>query len=73
MLIEQIIEFALRGQGPPGRICSPIPGYFYEKTKISVENLRVDYYLEVKYCSRQCTLLHPAKAKSLSKFNHKMS
>ena len=30
---------------------------FYDKTKISKENLRVDYYLLLKCCKRQCTLL----------------
>ena len=32
-------------------------GYFHDKTKISKENLRMDYYLQLKYCWRQCTLL----------------
>ena len=45
MLIEQIIEYELREPGPPARACTPIIGYFHEKTKISTENLRVDYYL----------------------------
>ena len=45
MLIEQTIELQLRGPGPPGRTNTPITGYFYDKTKISKENLRVDYYL----------------------------
>ena len=34
MLIEQIIEFKLRGMGPLDRTCSPTTGYFYAKTKI---------------------------------------
>ena len=33
MLIEQIIELYLRGPGPPGRTCTPITGYFHDKTK----------------------------------------
>ena len=33
-LIEQIIEFELRGQGPLGRTCTPTTGYFHDKTKI---------------------------------------
>ena len=61
MLIEQNIEFKLRGPGPPGRTCTP--GYFHNKTKISTENLPVDYYLLPKYCRRQCSLLHPIWAK----------
>ena len=59
MLIEQIIEFELRGPGPLGRTFTSTTGYFYDKTKISVENLRLDYYLQLKYCTRQCTLLSP--------------
>ena len=39
MLIEQIIEFQLMGPGLPGRACTPTTGYFYDKTKISNENL----------------------------------
>ena len=54
------------------RTFSPIIGYFYEKTKISEENLRVDYYLLLKYCPRQCTLISPTWAQSLTKFNPKM-
>ena len=45
MLIEQIIEFELRGPGP---------------------------YLLLKYCTRQCTLISPIWAQSLTKFNPKM-
>ena len=70
MFIEQ--NFELRGPGPPGRICSPIPGCFHDKTIISKENFRVDCYLLLKYCRRQCTLLLPTWAKSLTKFNPKM-
>ena len=39
MLIEQIITLELMGLGPLGRICTPATGYFYDKTKISNENL----------------------------------
>ena len=48
MLIEQIIELQLRGPGSPGQTCIPIAGYFHDKTKISKENLRVDYYILLK-------------------------
>ena len=48
MLIEQIIEFKLRGLGPLNRTCTFTTGYFHVKTKISKENLRVDYLL-LKY------------------------
>ena len=46
MLIKQIIEFKLRGLGPRNRTCTPTTGYFHVKTKISKENLRVDYLLK---------------------------
>ena len=39
MLIEQIIEFELRGPGPPFRTCTPITGYFHDETKIFKTNL----------------------------------
>ena len=52
MLIGQIIKFEWRGLGPHDRICTPATGYFYDKTKISKENFRVDYYLPLKYCRR---------------------
>ena len=42
MLIEQIIEFELRGPEPPGRICSLLlkTGYFHDKTKMLKANLQ---------------------------------
>ena len=55
MLIEQIFE--LGGPGPRGRICTSIAGSFHDKTIISEENLRVDYYLPLKYCRRQYNIL----------------
>ena len=70
MLIEQIFE--LRGPEPPDRICTPITGCFHDKTKIYEEIFRVDCYLLLKYCRRQCTLLSPTWAKSLTKFYPKM-
>ena len=48
------------------RTCTPITDYFHDKTKISKENLWVDYYLLLKSCHRQCTLLSPTWTKSLS-------
>ena len=65
MLIEQTIELQLRGPGPPGRTYTPIIGYFHDKTKISKENLRVDYYLQLKCSKKQRTLLPPTWTKSL--------
>ena len=64
MLIEQIIEFELGRPVPRGRTYAPITGYFYNKIKIFKANLGVDYYLLLKYCARQCTLLPPTWAQS---------
>ena len=64
MLIDQIFE--QRGPIPPSRSCTPIAGYRHDKTIISEEYVRV---LLLKYCRRQCTLLFPIWAKSLTKFN----
>ena len=72
MFIEQTIKFEFRGLVPLGRVCTPATGYFYDKTKISEENLRVDYYLLLKYWCRQCTLLSPNRTKLLTKFSTKM-
>ena len=66
MLIERTIELQLRGPGPPGRTNTPITGYFYDKTKISKENLRVDYYLLLKRNKKQSALLSPTWTKSLT-------
>ena len=70
MLIEKIFE--LRGPGLPGRICTPTTDCFHNKTITSKKNVRLDYYLLLKYCRRQCTLLQATWAKSLTKFNPKM-
>ena len=48
MFIEQIIKFEFRVLVPLVRICAPGTGYLYDKTKISKENLQVDYYLLLK-------------------------
>ena len=66
MLIEQTIELQLRGPRPPGRTYTPITGYFHDKTKISKENLQVDYYLLLKCSKKQCNLLPPTWTKSLA-------
>ena len=71
MLKEQIIEFKLKGFGPPGRTCTPTTGDFHDKTIISEGNLRVDHYLLLKYFRRQCNVLLSTWAKSLTKFNPK--
>ena len=67
MLIEKTIKLQLRGPGfPPGRTYTPITGYFHDKTKISKENIRVDYYLLLKCSKKQCILLSPTWTKSLT-------
>ena len=66
MLIEQIIELQLRGPVPPDQTRTPITGYFHDKTKISQENLRMDYYLLLKCSKRQCALLPSIWTKSLT-------
>ena len=57
MLIEQIVELQLRGSWLPGLTSTSITDYFYDKTTISKENLRVGFHLLLKCCTRQCTLL----------------
>ena len=41
MLIEKLIEFELRGSGPPGRTCTSTT----DKTKIFKEYLRENYFI----------------------------
>ena len=72
MLIEQVIEFQLKGPRPPGVTCTAVTVYFHDKTKVSKKKLRVDYHLLLKYCTRHCALLSSIWAKSLTKFNTKM-
>ena len=72
MLIEQIIKFELRGPGPVAVHVLLQLIIFMTKQKSFQKNLRVDHYLLLKYCRRQCTLLIPTRAKLLTKFNHKM-
>ena len=66
MLIEQTTEFQSKSHGPFGRTCTATTGKLHDKTKISTENLRADYYLLLKYCRRQCALLPPPWTKSLT-------
>ena len=75
MFIEQIIEFELRGPGPPGRTCNAKTGYFFGKTKISKENKSSSELLLTStyaYCKRQCALLPFTWTKSITKFIKKM-
>ena len=59
MLTEPIIEFELRWPEPCSPTCTLTTGSFHEKkaTISSPANFLVDYYLLLKYCWRQCTLL----------------
>ena len=50
MLIEQIIEFGLRGLGPLVVLVLLLLVIFVEKQKICKENSSVDYYLLLKCC-----------------------
>ena len=73
MFFEEFIEFDLRRIGPPGRTCTPTTSYFHDKTKVSKESLRVDYYLLLKCCKWQCTLFPLLGPNHLQiKFNSKM-
>ena len=64
MFNEQLTGFKLRAPGPPGRTYAPKTDQFHDKAKIFEENIRVDYYLLLKYCRRQYTLLPPTWTKS---------
>ena len=74
MLIEQINEFELRGPGPTGGTCTTTAGYFHDKTKISKEDLRVDYF--IIYCQNiaegNVPYFPSTWAKSRTKFNPKI-
>ena len=72
MLVEQIVEFKLRG---PGALVIHVLLQlvsFMTNQKSFMENLQMDRYLKLKYCRRQCTLLPLTWAKSITKFNPKV-
>ena len=71
MLIEEIIEFELRGPGPPGRKCTPITGDFYDK-KIYYGKISSGLLFTAKIMQEAMYLSSPTLAKSLTKFNHKL-
>ena len=71
MFIKQIIEFELRGPGLPGRKCNPKTRYFYDKTKISKENLWVNYYLLLKILQKALSLLSFPRNKSITNLSRK--
>ena len=50
MLIEQIIEFGLRGLGPLVVLVLLLLVIFVKIQEICKENLSVGYYLLLKYC-----------------------
>ena len=68
MLTEQIIEFELRGPGLSSRTCTPKPGYFHDRTKISKANPRVIDYSLLKILHEKMYLASSTWAKSLTKF-----
>ena len=76
MLIEQMIEFELRGAGPPSRTCTPMTGYFYDKTKISkeIDKSSSELLFTAKILQEApMYLTFLCWAKSLTKFNTKMA
>ena len=72
MLIEQIIKIErLEGLGPLIEHVL-LNWLFLSQKKFFKEDLRVDFYLQLKYCRTQCILLPPTRAKSFAKYNSKM-
>ena len=65
MLIKQIIDFNWEDRASWPNIYS-YNWLFHNKTKISKENLRVDYYFLLKCSQSQSTLLPPTRSKSLT-------
>ena len=70
MLINKLSNIN-KGPGPPGSTCISITSYFHDKTKISKENIQVDYYLLLKYYRRQCILLLPTRPNHLQNLTPK--
>ena len=68
MLNEQIIEFELRGPGPPSGTCIPKPGYFHDKNKILPSKYSSDYLL-LKILQEAMYHALSTWAKLLTKFN----
>ena len=60
-----------RRHWPCSRTCILTTGYFYDKTKIVKANRREDYYLLLKYFSRQCALLSTTWANHLKNLTSK--
>ena len=56
MLIEQIIEFELRGPEPPGRTGSPTTGYFHDQKTLRNIFDWIILLFTAKYCRGQCTI-----------------
>ena len=59
MLIEQIIEFQLKGPGPFDRACTPVTNKLHDYIKISKKNLRVDYYISAKVLQKAMCFTSP--------------
>ena len=72
MLIEQIIEFELRGPGPPGCTCTPTTGCFHDKTKKLFGKSLSGSLFTAKILQEAMYLTPLTWAKSLTKFNPKI-
>ena len=71
MLIEQIIEFELRGLGPPGRTCA-LQLIISMTKQISQSKVFEWSIIYSKLLQDAMYLTSPIWAKSLTKFNPKM-
>ena len=60
MIVEQIIEFELKGLGPPGPTCTPTTGYFYDKTAIFWSGLL--FTARIFHAALYLTFSYPAKS-----------
>ena len=59
MLIEQIVEYQLRGPGPLGLTCTSITGYFHNKAKISKEKSSSGFSFTAKMLHETMHLTSP--------------
>ena len=59
MLVEQIIEFELRGPRLHGCTCNPKTGHYCDNIKIAEANFRVNYYSPLKILQKAMYLIFP--------------